>query len=103
PYERPPLSKGFLAGKDTEEAIAINPREYYAQHGIELRLEKTISRVDGERRQLTLQSGEALGFDSLIIATGANPRTLEIPGAKLRNVFYLRSMRDSKAIRDAMQ
>lgn len=103
PYERPPLSKGFLAGKDTEEAIRINPEDFYRQHGIDLRLGCEISALDPNRKVLTAKSGEEFGFDNLILSTGAIPRTLNVPGAKLRNVFYLRSLSDSSAIRSAAQ
>lgn len=101
PYERPPLSKGFLAGKDSEDSIQISPAEFYRQHGIEIRLGTEVSAVDAKRKRLTLKSGEEFGFNKLLVATGARPRKLDIPGAKLRNLFYLRSLSDSKAIRDA--
>ena len=103
PYERPPLSKGFLAGKDTAESIRINAGDFYREHGIEMRLGSRISSVDPKRRRLLLESGEAFGFDTLIVATGARPKTLDIPGANLANVFYLRSLDDSKAIRDCAE
>jgi NADPH-dependent 2,4-dienoyl-CoA reductase/sulfur reductase-like enzyme len=99
PYERPPLSKGFLAGKDTEDSIRINPEDYYRKHGIEVKLGCEISAVDPKRKRLTLKSGGEFGFNKLIVATGARPRTLNIPGAQLRNLYYLRSLDDSKAIR----
>jgi NADPH-dependent 2,4-dienoyl-CoA reductase/sulfur reductase-like enzyme len=99
PYERPPLSKGFLAGKDTEGSIRISPEEFYRTNGIEVRLDCRISAVDPGRKRLSLESGEEFAFDKLIIATGARPRTLDIPGADLDNVRYLRSLDDSKAIR----
>jgi NADPH-dependent 2,4-dienoyl-CoA reductase/sulfur reductase-like enzyme len=99
PYERPPLSKGFLAGKDTEDAIRISPEDFYREHGIELKLGCEICSVDAKRKRLILKSGGEFGFDQLIVASGAHPRTLDIPGAKLRNVHYLRSLDDSKAIR----
>src|SRR5579864_8110902 len=102
PYERPPLSKGFLAGKDTEEAIRINPEDFYKKHGIELRLECEISAVDPKRKRLILKSGDEFGFNRLIVATGARPRTLNVPGAKLGNLYYLRSLDDSKIIRKAL-
>ena len=98
PYERPPLSKGFLAGKETEEAIRINPEDFYRKHGIDVKLGCVVSTVDPQHKRLTLKSGGEFGFNKLIIATGARPRTLEIPGAKLRNLHYLRSLDDSKAI-----
>ncbi len=57
PYERPPLSKGFLAGRDTEESIRINPEDFYRNHGIEMRLGCHISSVDPERKRLSLAEG----------------------------------------------
>jgi 3-phenylpropionate/trans-cinnamate dioxygenase ferredoxin reductase component len=98
PYERPPLSKGFLAGKETEEAIRINPEDFYRKQGIDVKLGCVVSSVDPQHKRLTLKSGGEFGFNKLIIATGARPRTLEIPGAKLLNLHYLRSLDDSKAI-----
>jgi NADPH-dependent 2,4-dienoyl-CoA reductase/sulfur reductase-like enzyme len=98
PYERPPLSKGFLAGKEAEEAIRINPEDLYRKQGIDVKLGCVVSAVDPQHKRLTLKSGGEFGFNKLIIATGARPRTLEIPDAKLRNLHYLRSLDDSKAI-----
>ena len=103
PYERPPLSKGFLAGKDSEDSIRINPDEFYREHGIELRLKCEISGVDAGRKRLALKSGGEFGFEKLIIATGARPRTLDIPGSQLKNVHYLRSLDDSKSIRQSAE
>ncbi|PYV82688.1 MAG: FAD-dependent oxidoreductase, partial [Acidobacteria bacterium] len=99
PYERPPLSKGFLSGKDSEEAIRINSESFYREHGIEIKLGCEVSSIDESRKQLVLKSGGEVGFENLIIATGARPRTLKIPGADLGNVYYLRSLDDSKSIR----
>jgi len=103
PYERPPLSKTFLAGKDTEDAIKINPGDFYKQHGIELRLECSVAALDVKPKRLILSNSEEFGFQKLIIATGARPRTLNIPGSKLRNLFYLRTLNDSKTIRNAAE
>ena len=103
PYERPPLSKGFLAGKDSEDSIKINPEDFYAKHGIELRLDCEIAGVDPGRKRLTLASGGEFGFEKLIVATGARVRKLDIPGAQLRNVHYLRSLADSKSIRQTSE
>jgi 3-phenylpropionate/trans-cinnamate dioxygenase ferredoxin reductase component len=99
PYERPPLSKGFLAGRDTEDSIRINPEGFYQEHGIEVRLGCWVSAVDPERKRLSLGSGAEFGFNKLILATGSRVRTLDIPGANLPNVQYLRSLDDAKAIR----
>jgi 3-phenylpropionate/trans-cinnamate dioxygenase ferredoxin reductase subunit len=103
PYERPPLSKGFLAGKDTEEAIRINPEDFYRKQGIEVRLGCEVSAVDSRRKRLILKSGHEFGFDKLIVATGARPRKLDIVGSGLQNLYYLRSLDDSKAIREAAE
>jgi NADPH-dependent 2,4-dienoyl-CoA reductase/sulfur reductase-like enzyme len=99
PYERPPLSKGFLAGKDTEDSILINSDDFYRQHGIQVKLGCAVSKVDAKHKRLVLQRGGEFGFEKLVLATGARPRTLEIPGAHLENVFYLRSLEDSTNIR----
>src|SRR5438309_7341651 len=67
PYERPPLSKGFLAGKDTEDSIKINPDEFYRAHGIELKLNTEVAGVDAPRKRLHLRSGEEIAVENLII------------------------------------
>jgi NADPH-dependent 2,4-dienoyl-CoA reductase/sulfur reductase-like enzyme len=103
PYERPPLSKGFLAGKDSEDAIKINPEDFYKKQGIEVRLQCEVAAVDVKRKCLMLTGDDELGFQKLIIATGARPRTLNIPGSTLQNLFYLRSLNDSKTIRTAAE
>ena len=103
PYERPPLSKGFLAGKDTEDAIKINADDFYKKQGIELRLNCEVASLDLKRKRLVLKGGDEFGFEKLIIATGARPQTLNIPGSTLHNLFYLRSMSDSKTIRRAAE
>lgn len=103
PYERPPLSKGFLAGKDNESGITINSQEWYRQHGIEVKLKTTIDSVDVKKRQLRAARGEDFQCDRLLIATGARARTLNVPGKDLTNVFYLRSMADSRKIRAAAE
>ena len=103
PYERPPLSKSFLASKDSEDAIKINPEDFYQTHGIELRLQCEVTAVDVNGKRLVLKNGDEFGFKKLVIATGARPRTLKIPGSKLQNLFYLRSLNDSKAIRKAAE
>ena len=99
PYERPPLSKGFLAGKEDEAGIWINPPEFYSARGIELTLAAEVTGIDVARRTLRLRSGEDRGFEKLVIATGARVRTLDVPGGLSPGVYYLRSLDDSKRIR----
>jgi NAD(P)H-nitrite reductase large subunit len=91
PYERPPLSKGFLSGKDTEDGILINKLEWYEKQGIDLKLETLIDEIDLKKKRLHSDSGAVFEFEHLLIATGARARKLECPGNDLRNVFYLRS------------
>jgi NADPH-dependent 2,4-dienoyl-CoA reductase/sulfur reductase-like enzyme len=99
PYERPPLSKGFLAGRNSEESICIVPNDFYSAHGIDLRLATEVTGVASAEKRVHLRSGEELAFDKLILATGSRVRTLEVAGANLARIFYLRSMDDSKRIR----
>ena len=93
------LSKGFLAGKDTEESIWINPEKFYHDNGIALRL-CTVDGINAQQKTLQLQSGEDLKFEKAILATGSHVRSLKVPGHDLANVFYLRTLDDSKTIRD---
>ena len=99
PYERPPLSKGFLSGKENEAGILINNPEWYRQQGIEVKLQTEIERVDLQKKRLRATSGETFEFEALLIATGARARKLDCPGNDLPNVFYLRSLDDSRKIR----
>ncbi len=100
PYERPPLSKGFLAGKDTLESIRISPADFYREHNIDLRLRTEVESVDPSQKRLRLKQGGELAFDKLVIATGARVRTLNVPGAGLPGIHYLRSVDDSTKIRE---
>ena len=99
PYERPPLSKGFLSGKDKQANILINNPDWYREHGIEVRLNTLIEQVDTGKKQLRSNTGEEFEGEHLLLATGAQARKLDCPGNDLGNVFYLRSLKDSEAIR----
>jgi NADPH-dependent 2,4-dienoyl-CoA reductase/sulfur reductase-like enzyme len=99
PYERPPLSKGFLSGKDEEASILINGPDWYREHGIEVRLNTVIEDVDPDKKRLRSSSEEEFECEHLLLATGARARKLDSPGSNLGNVFYLRSLKDSETIR----
>jgi NADPH-dependent 2,4-dienoyl-CoA reductase/sulfur reductase-like enzyme len=99
PYERPPLSKGFLSGKDEKSGILINGPDWYREHGIDVRLNTVIEDVDADKKRLRSSSGEEFECEHMLLATGARANTLDSPGSDLRNVFYLRSLKDSEAIR----
>jgi NAD(P)H-nitrite reductase large subunit len=88
PYERPTLSKGFLAGRDQEEQIRVNPEESYLQHGTELKLGTEVAGINPERRLLTLVGCGEWQFEKLIIGTGARVRTLATNGRELDSIHY---------------
>ena len=100
PYERPPLSKGYLRGADQESSVFIGDAAFYREHGIEVKLRMPVERIDFEKRLLHLKGGGEWHFEKLLIATGARVRTLDVPGADLDGLFYLRSLDDSRRIRD---
>ena len=99
PYERPPLSKDYLRGEAGREKVYIHEEGFYPEHDIDLRLGRTAVSMDTASCRLTLDDGEPLSYDRLLLATGAEPRRLEIPGAELDGVLYLRSVQDSDALR----
>jgi 3-phenylpropionate/trans-cinnamate dioxygenase ferredoxin reductase subunit len=99
PYERPPLSKEYLRGEAGRDAIFVHEGSFYDDQDIELRLGETAVGLDAAAHEVELAGGERLAFDRLLIATGAEPRTLGIPGADLDGVHYLRSVESSDAIR----
>jgi NADPH-dependent 2,4-dienoyl-CoA reductase/sulfur reductase-like enzyme len=101
PYERPPLSKGFLSGKDKQADILINGPDWYREHGIEVRLNTLVERVDAGKKQLRSNTGEEFECEHLLLATGARARKLDCPGNDVGKVFYLRSLKDSETIRSS--
>jgi NADPH-dependent 2,4-dienoyl-CoA reductase/sulfur reductase-like enzyme len=98
PYERPPLSKAFLAGKKQKPDILINKPDFYEENGIEVRLETAVQKTNLRQQQLET-ADETIIFEKLLIATGARPQKLDLPGAELENIFYLRQVEDSERIR----
>src|SRR5215211_6598201 len=102
PYERPPLSKDYLRGEAGREKVYVHDERFYAEHDIELRLGRTAVSLDTASRELELDGGERLRYDRLLLATGAEPRRLSIPGADLDGVLYLRSVEDSDALRQRL-
>jgi 3-phenylpropionate/trans-cinnamate dioxygenase ferredoxin reductase subunit len=102
PYERPPLSKDYLRGEVGREHVYVHDEGYYAEHDIELRLGRTAVGLDTSISQVTLDDGKRLHYDRLLLATGAEPRRLSIPGEALDGVLYLRSLEDSDALRERL-
>jgi 3-phenylpropionate/trans-cinnamate dioxygenase ferredoxin reductase subunit len=102
PYERPPLSKDYLRGEVGREAIWAEPEEFYAEHDVELRTGTAVAALDAGASELELE-GERLRYDRLLLATGATPKRLPIPGAELAGVHLLRSVEDSDRLREALE
>jgi NADPH-dependent 2,4-dienoyl-CoA reductase/sulfur reductase-like enzyme/nitrite reductase/ring-hydroxylating ferredoxin subunit len=98
PYDRPNLSKDYLAGTASEEWLPLRPPEFYSEHRIELRLDACVAAIDRTDHYVQFEDGSRHTYDKLLLATGAEPVRLEVPGGDLPNVHYLRSLADSRAI-----
>ena len=94
PYQRPPLSKAYFKGEMEAERLFLKPREYYAEHQVDLVTGKAATAIDLAGKQVTLDDGTALSWDKLLIATGARPRRLAVEGHELRNIAELRTLAD---------
>jgi 3-phenylpropionate/trans-cinnamate dioxygenase ferredoxin reductase subunit len=101
PYERPPLSKGYLLGKEERDSVYVHPHQWYADHKVELRLGIAVTAVAPGAHEITLADGSRIGYAKLLLATGSSPRRLPVPGADLDGVHYLRRLADSDRIKDA--
>ncbi|RMF97865.1 MAG: pyridine nucleotide-disulfide oxidoreductase [Gammaproteobacteria bacterium] len=103
PYQRPPLSKKFLAGELPLERLYLRPETFYAEHDIDLRLGSRITAIDREAHRLTLGDGGELAYDKLILATGSRVRRLALPGGELTGVHYLRNIDDVLALQEGFE
>jgi 3-phenylpropionate/trans-cinnamate dioxygenase ferredoxin reductase subunit len=99
PYERPPLSKDYLRGESQESDAYVEPEQYWVEHDIDVRAGVAAHRIDLADARLELADGSAVGFDRLLLAPGAAPRTLAVPGSELAGVVTLRTFEDADAIR----
>lgn len=102
PYERPPLTKDYLRGESEREAAYVHPEGFYAEHAIELETGVTATAIDPAASRVTLDDGRELRFDRLLLATGAEPRRIPIPGIDLEGVHELRSLADCDALRERL-
>lgn len=102
PYERPPLSKEYLAGDKAFERIMIRPEKFWADKGVDLKLGAGVSDVDWMKHELTLTDGSTVGYRKLIWAGGGDPRRLQTPGSNQKNVFYVRDKADADAMMSAL-
>ena len=100
PYERPALSKEFLAGRKAEHELVLRPPAFWTEQQIDLRLGQRVVRIDPRRRTATTEAGVELGWNALVLATGARPRRLPFPTP--RGVHLLRTVVDARALRDGL-
>lgn len=98
PYERPPLSKGYLTGSEPRESIFVHEEHWYADHQVELRTGTRAVGLHLGEHKLELDGGESLRFDKALLTTGSSPRSIDVPGADLDGVRYLRRVSDSDAL-----
>ncbi|KOG75910.1 FAD-dependent oxidoreductase [Streptomyces flaveolus] len=101
PYVRPPLSKGYLLGKEDRESIHVHPAGWYREHEVDLLLGTSVTSVDAQAKEVTLDDGRRVPYTKLLLATGSSPRRLSVPGADLDNVLYLRRVGDSERLKSA--
>ena len=98
PYDRPNCSKDYLAGNAPEDWIPLRPAEFYREHAIDIALGNEVTGIDIKAHQVAIAGGRNVAFDKLVLATGAEPIRLDIPGAREPHVHTLRSLGDARAI-----
>src|SRR5690242_211125 len=103
PYERPPLSKGYLQGSAERDTVYVHPPEWYGDHQIELRVGTAATAVDRRAHEIVTADGNRERYDKLLLATGAAPRRLPVPGADLAGLHYLRTLDDSDRLKAALR
>ncbi len=103
PYERPPLSKEYLRGDMSRERLFIATSEAYREQEIELRLATRATSINPSERSVELESGERIGYDKLLLATGGHVRRVSVPGSELEGIHYLRTVADSERIAAEVQ
>ncbi len=102
PYERPPLTKDYLRDESEREKAYVHEDGFYAQHEIELETGTTVTAIDPGASRVSLGDGRELGYDRLLLATGAEPRRIPLAGAELDGVHYLRTLADCDALRERL-
>lgn len=103
PYQRPPLSKAWLKGEADAQSLALRPAGFYVEQRIDLRLGQRVTAIDCTARTVVLDKGEELSYEHLILATGARPRKLDLPGSDLDGVLGLRGMADADRLKIALR
>ena len=103
PYLRPPLSKEYLLGKADEDEVPVAPEDWYSENDVDLRLGVSVTGIQPDARRVQLSDGTSLGYGSLLLATGASPRRLPVPGSELTGVSTFRTWDDSRRLRRALE
>jgi len=103
PYQRPPLSKKFLAGEISPDRLLLRPESFYADHNIDVRVSTRVTNVHRDKKQVTLETGEEISYEKLVIATGSHVRRLDLPGADLPGIHYLRTIDDVLRIQSSFE
>ena len=101
PYDRPPLSKEYLAGEKERRELYFRANSYYARNKVEVIMGQTVQNIETSLRSITLDDGQKISYKALLIATGGQARRLEIPGSDLKGIYYLRTVEDCDLIKDA--
>ena len=100
PYERPPLAKGYLLGKEARDSVFVHAAGWYAEHNVDLRTGVVVTAIDPAGHTVTFDGG-TMSYDKLLLTTGASARRIGIPGAGIDGVFYLRTLQESDALKSA--
>ena len=103
PYHRPPLSKSFLAGNGSVDDLRVQKARWYPQQDVRVRLNTTAKSVHLGKQSVTLESGERVPYDKLLLATGSAPRNLNAPGVDSEGVYYLRTLQDCYALKNVIK
>jgi 3-phenylpropionate/trans-cinnamate dioxygenase ferredoxin reductase subunit len=99
PYQRPPLSKGYIKGEASESSVLLRPADFYATNNIDVRTNARVVSIDRREREAVLADGVRVAYDHLVLATGARVRPLPVPGAELAGVVYVRTLPDAIALK----
>jgi 3-phenylpropionate/trans-cinnamate dioxygenase ferredoxin reductase subunit len=103
PYQRPPLSKGYVKGEASESSLLLRPADFYVQNDIAVRISTQVTAIDRAAKAVVLTDGERVPYDSLVLATGARVRPLPVRGATLSGVVYVRTLADAMTLKPLMQ
>jgi 3-phenylpropionate/trans-cinnamate dioxygenase ferredoxin reductase component len=103
PYNRPPLSKQYVRGEESREDILFRPESWYEENDVQVKTLTSVMKLDAERRVATLSHKDEVSFEKALVATGSNVRILHADGAELEGIHYLRTMRNSDALREELE